>query len=95
VPFLRRSPDPLLQLVPLELLDRVRTHTTVVDVHDQAQMLGGFAELQRPDIADSIAETNHARVTADVAAITAALDDIAADRRRSYARVRIAIKSSR
>lgn len=95
VPFLRRSPDPLLQLVPLALLDRVRTHTTVVDVHDQAQMLSGLAEPTRPDIADSLADTNHARVSTDHAAIAATLDDIAADRRRSYARAGIAINTGR
>ncbi len=95
VPFLRRSPDPLLQLVPLELLDRVRTHTSVIDVHDQAQMLAGLAAPPRDDIADRLAETNHARVRTDIAAITATLDDIAADRRRSYARVGVAINTSR
>ena len=95
VPFLRRSPDPLLQMVPLELLDRVRTHTTVVDVHDQAQMLGGFAEPQRRDVADSIAETNHARAGKDASTIGSVLDDIAADRRRSYERVGIAISTGR
>ncbi|HEY5920829.1 MAG TPA: DUF1415 family protein [Kofleriaceae bacterium] len=95
VPYLRRSPDPLLQLVPLELLDKVRTHTAIVDVHDQAQMLGGLAKPTRPDIADSLADTNHARVTADAAAIAATLDDIAADRRRSYARLGIAINTCR
>ena len=92
VPYLRRSPDPLLQLVPLELLDRVRAHTAVVDLTDQAQMLTGLAQLPRGDIADTIAEDNHARVTADAAAIAATLEDIAADRRRTYASVGIAIR---
>ena len=95
VPFLRRSPDPLLQLVPLELLDRVRAYPAVVDITEQAQMLGGFAEPLRGDIADTLAETNHERVTAEQAAIAATLDDIAADRRRSYPRVGIAINTSR
>lgn len=95
VPYLRRAPDPLLQMVPLELLDRVRTHTQIVDVHDQAQMLSDLAEPARPDVADSLADTNHARVSADAAAIAVTLDDIAADRRRSYARAGIAINTSR
>jgi hypothetical protein len=95
VPFLRRSPDPLLQLVPLELLDRVRAYPAVVDITEQAQMLGGLAAPLRGDIADTLAESNHARVAVDHAAIAAALDDIAADRRRSYAHAGIAINTSR
>jgi hypothetical protein len=91
VPYLRRSPDPLLQLVPLELLDRVRSYQAVVDITEQAQMLGGLAAPLRGDVADSIAADNHVRVTADAAAVAATLDDIAADRRKSYARVGIAI----
>jgi len=95
VPFLRRSPDPLLQLVPLELLDRVRAYPAVVDITEQAQMLGGLAAPLRGDIADTLAETNHARVTAEREQIAAVLDDIATDRRRSYARVGIAINTCR
>jgi hypothetical protein len=95
VPFLRRSPDPLLQLVPLELLDRVRAYPAVVDIMEQAQMLTDIATPARGDVADALAETNHARVTADAAAIRAVLDDIAADRRTSYARAGIAINTCR
>jgi hypothetical protein len=89
VPFLRRSPDPLLQLVPLSLLASVReppmTHERVAQLH----MLGGTAPPVRGDVGDMIAETNHARVSAELAAVTAALDSIAADRRETYARVGI------
>jgi hypothetical protein len=95
VPYLRRSPDPLLQLVPLELLDRVRAYPAVVDLMDQAQMLRDLAEPTRADVADMLADTNYARVRTDAAAIDAVLDDIAADRRRSYARVGIAINTCR
>ena len=93
VPFLRRSPDPLLQLVPLALLDSVRGAPPSPDRARQAQMLGGIATAPRGDVADMIAATNHARVVADPAALTAVLDAIAADRRESYAR--LGIKSSR
>lgn len=93
VPFLRRSPDPLLQLVPLSLLASVReapmTHDRVV----QLQMLGGTAPPARGDVGDMIADANHARVSADPAAFTAALDAIDADRRAAYAKV--GIRSSR
>lgn len=42
VPFLRRSPDPLLQLVPFALLDPIRTPPMpVFDVVLQAQLLRG------------------------------------------------------
>jgi len=95
VPYLRRSPDPLLQLVPLALLAAVRAPPPVADLAAQAQILGGVASAPRLDVADQIASVNHARVVADRAAIEARLADIAADRRRSYARVGIAINTSR
>jgi hypothetical protein len=93
VPFLRRSPDPLLQLVPLALLESVRGAPAAVDRTQQAQMLGGQAAPPRVDLADRIAATNHARVSADGAAIEQQLAEIAADRRGAYARV--GINSSR
>lgn len=89
VPFLRRSPDPLLQLVPLALIDAVRAAAPAAGLMRQASMLGGQAEPQRRDVAVRIAEANHATVARAHAAIGAALDDIAADRRVAYARVGI------
>jgi hypothetical protein len=89
VPFLRRSPDALLQLVPLALLESVRGAPPAVDRALQAQMLGGQAAAPRRDVADLIAATNHARVMAETAAIEARLDDIARDRRESYVRAGI------
>jgi hypothetical protein len=89
VPFVRRSPDPLLQLVPLAILESVRTVRPTIDLLLQAQILGGRAAMPREDIADRIAATNHATVTAQQAEITAVLDDIARDRAASYARVGI------
>jgi hypothetical protein len=89
VPFLRRSPDALLQLVPLSLLDSVRGDSPVVDLEEQLAILAGTSEGPRGDFADDIAETNHRRVLVDQAAIIATLDDIAADRLASYARVGI------
>jgi hypothetical protein len=90
VPFLRRAPDPLLQLVPFALLDPVRTPPMpVLDRLHQAQMLGGLCAPPRADIADTIAGANHATVLRHRDEITAALDAIAADRAASYARVAI------
>jgi hypothetical protein len=95
VPHLRRSPDPLLQFVPFSILEAVRSSTALTDLAEQAKLLGGVSTAPREDIGDRIAETNHARVTKDLAAFDATLDDIAADRRRSYARVGIAVNTSR
>jgi hypothetical protein len=89
VPFLRRSPDPLLQLVPLALLDTVRSAPPVAGLAQQAVMLAGHAASSRPGIAERIAAANHATVLRAHAEIAATLDDIAADRRAAYARVGI------
>lgn len=93
VPFLRRSPDPLLQLVPLELLESVRTQQVPIDRSLQLQMLGGYSTVPRGDIADRIAEANHARVSAEQADVMSTLAAIIEDRRASYARAEI--RSSR
>jgi len=89
VPFLRRSPDPMLQLVPLAILDHVRAAPPVADRAMQAQILGGAAPAPRADAAERIAADNHATVTAQAEAVARRLDDIAADRARSYARLGI------
>lgn len=85
VPFLRRSPDPLLQLVPLSLLDAVRAAPHAAAREQQAQILVGRAPTPKPDTADRIAIANHAMVTNVQAQMLATLDDIMADRKRSYA----------
>ncbi|HEX4418330.1 MAG TPA: hypothetical protein VH165_10550 [Kofleriaceae bacterium] len=90
VPFLRRSPDPMLQLVPLALLDAVRAAPpTAVRAH-QAAMLGGHAAPPRPAPSARIAGANHATAAHAHAEIAATLDAIAADRRAGYARAGIA-----
>jgi hypothetical protein len=95
VPFVRRSPDPLLQFVPLAILDSVRAQTAPPTLSQQAQLLGGVAYTGSQDIGDRIAVTNHERVARDTDAIAGVLDDIAADRRRSYARVGLVVSTSR
>ncbi|HEX3763791.1 MAG TPA: hypothetical protein VHW23_34080 [Kofleriaceae bacterium] len=110
VPFLRRSPDPMLQLVPLALIDDARATRAAgaAGRSQQARMLGGHAALVREpprdprrdprrDLADDIAAANHATVAEAHAAIVAVLDDIAADRQAAYARAGIssACRSSR
>jgi hypothetical protein len=95
VPLLRRSPDPLMQLVPFKILQSVRSSAALEDLQAQAAMLGGISNAPREDIGDRIAETNHGRVTKDLARFEKVLEDISDDRRRSYARVGIAINTSR
>jgi hypothetical protein len=89
VPFLRRSPDPMLQLVPLVRLASARAAPPAVDRATQAQMLGGTAPAERGDVADEIAAANHARIAPTHAEVEARLSDIARDRAASYARVGI------
>lgn len=95
VPFVRRSPDPMLQLVPLALLDSVRSPVELPELSEQARLLGGVAVTEREDIADRIAVLNHNRVRRDLGALQAVLDDIAADRARSYPRVGIELSTRR
>lgn len=89
VPFLRRAPDPLLQLVPLALLDSVRAAPPVADRAQQARLLGGAAAPAPRDVVADLARANHATATAHAAAIEATLAAIAADRAAAYARVGI------
>jgi hypothetical protein len=82
VPFIRRAPDPMLQLVPLAILDTVRS-TPIASRAQQAQILTG---LTRPseDVAARIARTNHATVAEHATRIAEILDDIARDRATAY-----------
>jgi hypothetical protein len=92
VPFVRRSPDPLLQLVPLVVIDAARAAagaTPPAERARQAAMLGGHAAPPRPELAARIAAANHATVVAAHAEIAATLDAIGADRLASYARLGI------
>lgn len=93
VPFLRRSPDPLLQLVPLALIHAAReaagAGSSSAGLGQQATMLGGHAAAPRTGLTERIAAANHATVAEAHAAITAVLDAIAADRSAAYARAGI------
>ena len=84
VSFVRRSPDPMLPLVPLAILDQLRAAPPLAERAQQAQILGGHAAAPREDAASRIARANHATVTTHAARITEILDDIAADRRAAY-----------
>jgi hypothetical protein len=90
VPFIRRSPDPTIQLVRLETLRRLRgTEQAGTGYVDPAMLARG----EFPDIVTRV--PLHERVAADnrdkvrevgVARIEEVLADIRADRERSYAR---------
>lgn len=94
VPFVRRSPDPLMQFVPLSILDVIRRQTAVT-LSDQLKALGGIAYNNPDDIGDEILAKNYATVLASRAEMTRLLNDIAADRRRSYPGVGIALNTIR
>lgn len=89
VPFVRRTPDPTIQLVRHAVLDRVRRGTqqgTAFFDPSTMSLDGLLAEDAPRPLHERIAATNHAtivRLGAD--AVRAILDDIRADRDRSYA----------
>jgi hypothetical protein len=82
VPFIRRSPDPMLQLVSLEILRTVRA-TPLASLTEQAQILTGNAK-PTEDVAARIARVNHATLSQHAARIAEILDDIARDRATAY-----------
>ncbi|HTJ42663.1 MAG TPA: hypothetical protein VL463_11245 [Kofleriaceae bacterium] len=86
VPVLRRSPDPMLQVVRWSVLHAARRQPPAPDRADQARILAGHASDARVSVADQIAQTNHATITAHtLAALTEILDDLTRDRDAAYA----------
>jgi hypothetical protein len=93
VPYLRRSPDPTIQLVRLEALARVRKGeppgTSFIDPSqiDFAALLSTGVS-QRPSLRQRVGNANHA-VFAGTAGVDlrSVLDDILADRRRARSRL--------
>ena len=86
VGFFRRAPDPTLQLVRADVLERVRgaDGKFLFDFSPAA-----WAELQRRERrlspSERIARDNHALLAASADELAAIYDDIRADRARSYA----------
>lgn len=85
VPWLRRSPDPMLQAVRHETLASLRRERTTLASAVQVAAIVGRAPPPRADPAAAVAVANLALVHAQGDAIAAALDDIARDRDASYA----------
>ena len=85
VPWLRRSPDPMLQAVRHETLASLRRATTTLAPAAQVAAIAGRAPPPRVDPAAAVASANLALVRAQGDAVAAALDDIARDRDATYA----------
>lgn len=89
VPYLRRSPDPMLQVVRHSTLASFRRGGTTLATPEQLSLMAGQPIATPRDVADDVAETNHARMMRDGAELSAALDGLIAARRaaaRSRAR---------
>ncbi len=85
VPLLRRSPDPMLQLVPFSILDELRTQLTPPELGQQARVLAGLAAPPAPSVIENIARRNHAVVSPDGAdRLLRVLAELARDRAESY-----------
>lgn len=93
VPYLRRSPDPMLQIVRTDVLARVRRSqephghgTAYVDPAQLAALALDQPTPQTPSLAERVAQSNLRAVqSCGVEELEAVLSDIHADRTRSYA----------
>ena len=85
VPVLRRSPDPMLQVVRWSVLEAARRAPPPPDRAAQARLLAGAPAAPHEPVADAIARANHATIgAAGLRALTDVLDDLARDRARAY-----------
>jgi hypothetical protein len=81
VPFLRRSPDPTIQLVRETTLSRVRGDLHGTSFYGPEVLLPGAGPSPEPDIRERIAQANHDTVTrVGVEAFEAIFQDILRDR---------------
>lgn len=88
VPWLRRSPDPMLQAVRHQTLASLRRNATTLEPAAQVAALAGRAPPPRVDPAAAVAAANHAVVRAQGDLVAAALDEIVRDRDATYAALR-------
>ena len=91
VPFLRRAPDPMIQIVRTDVLARVRgeqSHgTSYVDPDKLAQLSLAELEAPAPSVAARVAQQNLRTVQrVGIETLAHVFDDILADRAESYAR---------
>lgn len=85
VPFLRRSPDPMLQAVRHTDLASLHRRPPPMSAADQAAVLAGKSVPAFRDPIAEVATTNLRTFDAYAAEVVALLDDIHADRARTYA----------
>jgi hypothetical protein len=81
VPFLRRSPDPMIQAVRHSTLANLRRGSTLVSPEVQAAILAGREVAAVRDVGDQVADANLATVQRDGVALAAALDELITQRR--------------
>ncbi len=84
VPWLRRAPDPTLQIVRMSVLDDLRP-PQLPGLAAQAEILAGRLHEAPVSVSDQVSEMNLATIRADEAAVAAAVAAIHADRDRVYA----------
>lgn len=90
VPFIRRTPDPTLQLVRREVLESVHAHTEHGTAFADLWMVspGGLTRETGPSVRERIAQRNLQTIQrVGVATLEAVFGDIARDRARTYARI--------
>ncbi|MCB9571618.1 MAG: DUF1415 family protein [Kofleriaceae bacterium] len=95
VPWLRRSPDPTLQVVRLAAMASLRGAAAAPARATQAAILAGHARAApRPPTSEQVAELNLATARAHAAAVEAAVAAIHADRDRAYAAIDAALDAA-
>jgi hypothetical protein len=85
VPFLRRSPDPMLQAVRHRDLASLHRARPMMSPADQAAVLAGKPVPAFRDPVAEVATSNLRTIEEHTAELVALLDDIHADRARTYA----------
>jgi hypothetical protein len=88
VPFLRRTPDPTIQLLRFSRIQQLRDEsgrgTSFFDIEKLS--LDALPDPPAPDLTTRIAQNNLATVTREgIERVAALLEDIRADRERTYA----------
>jgi len=84
IPGLRRSPDPTLQIVRLDVLASARAAPPPASRADQAAILAGHAIAASLPVSEQIAADNLRTARADRSALDAAIAAIHADRAATY-----------
>jgi len=90
VPFIRRSPDPTIQLIRRSVLESVRRPsdggTGYIDPTSITDMVAFFKNPPKPPLHERVAQANLEQVQrVGVAPVEQVLNDIRADRARAYA----------